>query len=344
MTVGALSGTGAAVYTWDPGRAGVFSFDAAVVSSIDLNAPHSGDGSVTVSGLGFGQVTYTATAALGSAPCSTSSWTSGTSVACQGMNKLDEISTAEMTVAGVVGTGHGVFSFDAPAASFVAANAVMSGYGSVTVSGLSFRYVEYTATAQLVSAVCETASWSSGSSVRCMASSLWDAEASLYDAMRTVQVSVGGVVGTQTEGFSFDAPAVSFVGSNAAVSGRGSVTVSGLSFGLAEHTATAAVGSEPCVTVSWSSLTSLACLGLPMRSAGGQLMSTLEVTVSGFVGTGLELFSFDAPAASDALRNAPLTGDGSVTVAGLSFGVREYTATAALGSAACTTSSWSSGT
>ena len=78
------------------------------------------------------------------------------------------------------------------------------------------------------------------------------------------------------------------------------------------------------------------------RSSGGQSTRVTEVTVGGFVGTGLDVFSFDAPVASDVLRNAPLTGDGSVTVTGLGFGLFEYTATAALGSAACSTTSWSS--
>ena len=50
VTVGAMTGTGAAVHTYDFGRAGVFSFDAPVVSGVMLNAPHSGDGSVTVRG------------------------------------------------------------------------------------------------------------------------------------------------------------------------------------------------------------------------------------------------------------------------------------------------------
>ena len=48
--MGAMTGTGAAVHTYDFGRAGVFSFDAPVGSGVMLNAPHSGDGSVTVRG------------------------------------------------------------------------------------------------------------------------------------------------------------------------------------------------------------------------------------------------------------------------------------------------------
>ena len=78
---------------------------------------------------------------------------------------MRELQTAEMTVAGVVGTGYGVFTFDAPVASFVELNMAHSFGGSVTVTGLHFRYVEYTATGQLLSGVCSTTSWSSSTSV-----------------------------------------------------------------------------------------------------------------------------------------------------------------------------------
>ena len=101
------------------------------------------------------------------------------------------------------------------------------------------------------------------------------------DAM-AVQMTVAGVVGTGHGVFSFDAPVASFVSSiNTPLSGRGSVTVSGLNFGLAEYTASAAVGSEPCSTSSWMSATSISCRGPAVRSAGGELTGTVEVTVSG---------------------------------------------------------------
>ena len=48
--------------------------------------------------------------------------------------------------------------------------------------------------------------------MQCLASALWDAEGSLYDVMRAVEVTVGGVVGTSTEAFSFDAPVASLRG------------------------------------------------------------------------------------------------------------------------------------
>ena len=106
-----------------------------------------------------------------------------------------------------------------------------------------------------------------------------------------------GVVGTTTEAFSFDAPAASFARLNVPESGQWSVTVSGLSFGLSEYTATVIFVPQACVTSAWTSSTSLSCLGSYGRSSGGETATT-EVTVAGFVGTGLELFSFDAPVGS----------------------------------------------
>ena len=85
---------------------------------------------------------------------------------------------------------------------------------------------------------------------------VWDAEASLYDVMRVVQVSVGGVVGTMTEAFSFDGPVASYAMANQVLSGRGSVTVSGLSFRYVEYTATAQlVSAEGWQTAATTSTT-----------------------------------------------------------------------------------------
>ena len=107
----------------------VFSFDAPVASAVCWNAPLTGDGSVTVTGLGFGLFEYTATAALGSAACSTSSWSSASSVVCQARDYYAYAGYVEVTVGAMSGTGAavhtydpgraGVFSFDAPVGSGV---------------------------------------------------------------------------------------------------------------------------------------------------------------------------------------------------------------------------------
>ena len=264
-------------------------YAAPVLSVLVRNIPYSGDGSVTVSGLNFGTHDYTATQSLASGACGTSSWTSETSLQCFSLVSTAHAGLTTLTVGAVSGTATAIVTFDAPVASFARSNAVVSSRGSVTVSGLSFGLSEHTATAQLVSAVCMTSAWTSATSVGCQASALWDAEGSLYDVMRMVQVTVGGVVGTMTEGFSFDGPVASFVSMNVPSTGRGSVTVSGLSFGLSEATMSGSLASAVCVSSSWSSSTSLTCLS----GAAIEVHAFMSATVNAAVGTGCSIFTFD---------------------------------------------------
>ena len=101
--------------------------------------------------------------------------------------------------------------------------------------------------------------------LQCLASALWDAEGSVYDVMRAVQVTVGGFVGTSTEAFSFDAPVASFVETEHGSQLRGVCdSDAGCSFGLSEYTATGQLLSGVCSTTSWSSSTSL-CSALRVR-------------------------------------------------------------------------------
>jgi hypothetical protein len=78
------------------------------------------------------------------------------------------------------------------------ANAVMSGSGTVTISGLSFGIVGPTATASLTAAdVCGSSAWTSATTVACAP------QAHGTTVVRTA-VSVSGVAGTLTGQFSFD--------------------------------------------------------------------------------------------------------------------------------------------
>ena len=93
--------------------------------------------------------------------------------------------------------------------------------GSVTVSGLQLRAerVHSDGTAAVCGVLDDIVEL--GDTVQCLASALWDAEGSLYDVMRAVQVTVGGVVGTSTEAFSFDAPVASFAATECAAERAG---------------------------------------------------------------------------------------------------------------------------
>ena len=83
-----------------------------MASRIFLNAPFTGGASLTVLGLSFGDFDYTATSMVGSPTCATSSWTSSTSVMCMAAAGSDDPSSAEVTVASVVGTILSSFTFD----------------------------------------------------------------------------------------------------------------------------------------------------------------------------------------------------------------------------------------
>jgi hypothetical protein len=80
-----------------------------------------------------------------------------------------------------------------------AANAVPSGSGTVTISGLSFVTADPTATASLAAAdVCCSSAWTSATSVACAPQAYGGST-----AVRTA-VSVGAIAGTLTGQFSFD--------------------------------------------------------------------------------------------------------------------------------------------
>jgi hypothetical protein len=90
------------------------------------NVPRSGAGSlvtVTIAGLHFGPWNLTPTASLedsDEATCTTSSWTSATTVGCNARRVKSSRVREAMTVAGVVGTGFS-FSFDGTDAAIRAA-------------------------------------------------------------------------------------------------------------------------------------------------------------------------------------------------------------------------------
>ena len=195
----------------------------------------------------------------------------------------------------------------APVVSTVSANAAPSGSGTVTISGLSFGVVGPTTTASLTAAdVCGSSAWTSATTVACAVQAYGNT------VVRTA-VSVSGVAGTVTGQLSFDgamlppplpcchlrrverrthaAPVVSTVSANAAPSGGGSVTISGLSFGVVGPTATASLtAADVCGSSAWTSATTVACA---VQASGNMAVRTTAVSVSGVAGTVTGQLSFD---------------------------------------------------
>jgi hypothetical protein len=85
--------------------------------------------------------------------------------------------------------------------------------------------------------------------------------------------------------------------SNVAQSGRGSVTISGLNYNSNDPTPTTSLElAVACSSASWTSATTLLCGAASYRGGTAQII----VSVSGIVGTGVGLFSFDGAHAANA--------------------------------------------
>jgi hypothetical protein len=338
-TVAVMVSTGVNVYT----------FDAPIMSMATLNTPLTGEMSITVSGLNFGSSEYTVTSAMSTAPCATTSWQASTLMVCQ-VAHYDELALygvgypgyVALTVAAIAGTagyidGYPAFSFDSPILSRSIFNLPLSGSATATLHGVNFGYNNFTATATVAADTCETTSWSTLTSLRCVGSALH----SLGWAERSAFMTLASAIGTWQEGWSFDAPVLSRADMNSPLSGGASVTVSGLSFGVDDFSASIAAGGQPCSTAAWSSTTSISCLTSDLGWYPVHLMGT----ISSFIGTGARaVFTFDTPVASAIMPNAPNTGGLVVTVSGLNFGVVSYTTSVAVASRDCYTTSWSAAT
>jgi hypothetical protein len=158
VTVAAVAGTSQPL----------FSFDAAVTSGILGNVAHSGRGSVTVSGLGFGVYEFTTSVAVEMGICHTSSWSSSTTVSCSTKQFPDVYGFSAITVGAVTGTGEPVFSFDSPVHSHgMPLNHPATQASWVTLSGLNFGHNDYTTSVQLARDPCWTTNWNSATTIQC---------------------------------------------------------------------------------------------------------------------------------------------------------------------------------
>ena len=175
------------------------SYDPPVASATLGSTPNlvaSGGMSVTVTGLSFG-VTYSSpTSALGGVACRTASWTSSTTLVCRtawavagqkwSMHPWD--TTAMITVNAITGTSvDTMFTFDAPVLSaamfaYITAglrgpsnyipyrskmNVPVTGSLYVDLRGSSFGAAEATASLAIFGQPCNTASWTSMTTVLC---------------------------------------------------------------------------------------------------------------------------------------------------------------------------------
>ena len=133
---------------------------------------------------------------------------------------------------------------------------------------------------------CSTTSWSSKTSLSCYTVVGWN-----NGVMNDVVITSTGIVGTRSGLFTFDAPAVSYVGvDNFGRSHTGSLSVTGVNFGQTDNTPSTRIDTNECGTAGWVSATAVYC-----HNSVGPTMHTTEVTVAVVAGTRMPAFTFDGP-------------------------------------------------
>jgi hypothetical protein len=150
-------------------------------------------------------------------------------------------------------------------------------------------------------------------------------------------MTINTQVGTGLQGFTFDSPVISHGVLNTAVTGGASMTVAGFNFAPSDFSATVMAGAAMCKSTKWTSMTSLLC------QSGYIHDQSVHVTISeATIGTGLAIFTFEAPVISHVALNTPWSGGGLLTLAGLNFAVRDASGSARVASGACSTVMWTS--
>ena len=333
----------------------LFTFDTAFISSIDpSNWPLSGTTVLRCFGLNFGNSDFTPTAIVGPQACSCTSWSTYSSVVCESSASLPSGSKLILTsLASQVGTTLGSFTFDAPIVSAVnpanappqaapSAYAASPSHAVVSNGGLNFGLTyEGTPSSHIGASTCLTSSWTSISQVVCVTPT----GHGRYQSVAVILAEAG----TLHVVFTFDAPIVSWAASkNFPRSGRSQLLIRGWNFGKGTTTPTAALGGSACVSSSWLSLSTVRCTVAPSDGSEPTVGVHAAVTLGQVVGTLAELLSYDSPVvtflAPANAPSAPTGGDPAVTFHGVSFGVSDSTATAALQSAACSSTQWASDT
>lgn len=319
-------------------KAATFSYDAPIVTYVNrFNAPATSGAVVTIAGFNYGFEDFTPSVRLGTTMCATSGWTSLTTVTCTSATGQGVALGAVVIVDSTSGTMVSAYSYDAPILSDAAVyNAPTSAGMSVTVTGLNFLPTDYTSTAVISTAACETTSWTSTSGVSCLSPSFGGASL-------PVEILISGNSGTGFNIFSFDSPVftagVAQYQNTAATAGN-MVTLQGTNFGNVDLTSTVSIGETACSTTVWTTQTTVICTASPGTGA-----RSLKAAVHSLIGTGYMAFTYDTAVISHAESgNSPSSGAAVLTVSGLNFAAMDNTHSVNLGSFPCATVSWTSST
>ena len=291
---------------------------------------------------------------MGLTGCLTTSWTSVSQITCQTTSGSGTALNAEVFAGTFIGTGHALFSYDAPIISSIgvyrgtfnyaavyAATATAAETTTLVVSDgtttVSIASATYTSVADQVTAIQGGAGYSS--LLFTVAESAGTFEMS-YKAIGTVATppTLTGTGSTHT--VTVETPGVGTLDlSNAAVTAGTTLTVIGNNFGSYDLSSTVSIGTTACLASQWVSMTSMTC----NISPGTGTLLPVTAVVNTAIGTKGAAFTYDAPTISMLDRpNSPTSGGAPIQVLGTNLASDDTTPTVVIGSTMCTTTIWSS--
>ncbi|MGB1592488.1 MAG: IPT/TIG domain-containing protein, partial [Promethearchaeia archaeon] len=289
----------------------------AVTALAPYTGPTSGGFSVTVSGASFGTYDSTPSVALGSSLCSSVSYVSDTSLACQAVVGMGGGLSVVVEVDGQRHTEAQVFSYYAPNVTAASPDhGPTAGGSSITILGSSFGQQQAGAQVAFVGhSQCSQSIWTSDSSLRCVGPPGGGSELG-------VRVEVLGNTGTLLSGFCYDAPTIesAFPGVGPATGG-GIMTIVGQSFGAAVGMSAVLVrvGGTACASTTYGSNVFMLNCVVP---AGSGVRLPVSVSVDGQESTMINAYTYTPPVLHGlAPAHALASGGQSITVLGSSFGV-----------------------
>eukprot|EP00292_Cryptomonas_paramecium_P001669 CAMPEP_0113679554 /NCGR_PEP_ID=MMETSP0038_2-20120614/10723_1 /TAXON_ID=2898 /ORGANISM="Cryptomonas paramecium" /LENGTH=1045 /DNA_ID=CAMNT_0000597627 /DNA_START=986 /DNA_END=4119 /DNA_ORIENTATION=- /assembly_acc=CAM_ASM_000170 len=312
----------------------VLSYDAGGVSStVTVNGVGSGSTFVTVSGGSFGVVSTSGQGRVGGSGAELSLWVSDTAMVLRTSSGAGGSVSVSVSVQGVAGSLTQGFSFGAGVSGQTSINRARSGSSVVTVSGGSFGVVSTSGQGRVGGSGAELSLWVSDTAMVLRTSSGAGGSVS-------VSVSVQGVAGSLTQGFSHDVGGVSgvYLG-NVARSGSSVVSLSGTSFGKASSSLGASVGGTGCEMSFWVSETGVVC----RAGSGGGGSLRLALSVGDVAGSGSQAVSYDASGVSTATKsNVFGSGSSSVTITGSMFGLVDTSGMGRVGGSGVEATEWES--
>eukprot|EP00960_Hanusia_phi_P066140 766326-Hanusia_phi.AAC.4 len=252
-------------------------------------------GSLYLAGGGYFPMESTSHARLEGTGCESTTWRSSTLIVCRPASGSMQSRSLVISMDGVGGISSGSYSsaisYDNPFLSqlyMIRFNVPAGLKLTSSIFGADFSQYDATSAQRAGFTTCETSSWISSTTVLCGIG-----KGQIYRSYSNIFVAtVGQQVGSSVKTFSYDVHKLSSILiPNAPSTGFIQMQIYGSNFGWWDPTASMRVGSTECEETTWISESCMSCL-IPSEAMDSTDLS-VSLTISGFVSTSSNLFSYD---------------------------------------------------